>query len=604
MKFSMGTLELEVHFIDRHFAALINRLAKIPSPELELAAKLVSNFRERGDVCVALRAITASDASKIGGPDIPALKSWVRKLRASGVVGKPGEFAPLILDENERLYLQRYWKYEDELARNLQARLRDSPIRDFNETELASNLAKLFPAQSDLQKVAAFVAATSRLCVISGAPGTGKTRTIVLICALLIALAGKRDLNFVLAAPTGKAAARLKETIAQTRPLLRLPGAIDEKLPVDASTIQRLLGAKGDSPHFRHDAKNPLVADVVIVDEASMIDLALLAKLFDAVRPDTRIILVGDKDQLASVEAGSAFRDICTPGFELGVSVSLAETFAECTGEELEGTSASEAPIHSVVVELRRNYRFTPETGIAELSNAVNQGDAESAIAVLKKGGRICWRPTPSAQSFERELRERVFPRFEKFSTLTDPADALNQLAEFTVLCALRRGPCGAETVNRLLGRMVRETGSIEDDGPYHAGEPVIIVRNDYNVGLFNGDLGIVLPDATSSELRVFFRGEDGDVLNFAPGRLPAHEPAFALTVHKSQGSEFRDALLILPKRDAPVLTRELLYTGVTRVRETVEVWAAENILRQTIERKIERNSGLRDRLWKKPAGS
>jgi len=546
MKFSMGTLELEVHFIDRHFAALINRLAKIPSPELELAAKLVSNFRERGDVCVALRAITGSDASKIGGPDIPPLHSWVRKLRASGVVGKPGEFAPLILDENERLYLQRYWKYEDELARNLRARLREHPIRDFNRTELASNLAKLFPAQSDLQK----------------------------------------------------------ETIAQTRPLLQLPGAIDEKLPADASTIQRLLGAKGDSPHFRHDAKNPLVADVVIVDEASMIDLALLAKLFDAVPPDTRIILVGDKDQLASVEAGSAFRDICTPGFELGVSVPLAETFAECTGEELGGTSASEAPIHSVVVELRRNYRFTPETGIAELSNAVNQGDAESAIAILKKGGRICWRPTPSAKSFERELRERIFPRFEKFSTLTDPADALNQLAEFTVLCALRRGPFGAETVNRLLGRMLRETGSIEDDGPYHAGEPVIIVRNDYNVGLFNGDLGIVLPDATSSELRVFFRGEDGDVLNFAPGRLPAHEPAFALTVHKSQGSEFRDALLILPARDAPVLTRELLYTGVTRVRETVEVWAAENILRQTIERKIERNSGLRDRLWKKPAGS
>src|SRR5438477_12817241 len=602
MKFFMATPELEVHFIDRHFAALINRLAKIPSPELELAAKLVSNFRERGDVCVALRAITASDASKIGAPDIPPLKSWVKKLRASGVVGKPGEFVPLILDENERLYLQRYWKYEDELARNLRARLRERPIRDFNRTELASNLAKLFPAQSDLQKVAAFVAATSRLCVISGAPGTGKTRTIVLICALLIALAGKRDLDFALAAPTGKAAARLKETIAQTRPLLRLPGAIDAKLPADASTIQRLLGAKGDSPHFRHDAKNPLVADVVIVDEASMIDLALLAKLFDAVRPDARIILVGDKDQLASVEAGSAFRDICTPGFELGVSVSLAETFAECMGEELEGTSASEAPIHSVVVELQRNYRFTPETGIAELSTAVNQGDAERAIAVLKKGGRICWQPTPSAKSFERELRAHVFPRFEKFLTLTDPADALNELAEFAVLCALRRGPFGAETVNGLLERMLRER--VESDGRYHGGEPVIIVRNDYNVGLFNGDLGIVLPDASSGELRVFFRGEDSDVLNFAPGRLPAHQPAFALTVHKSQGSEFRDALVILPERDAPVLTRELLYTGVTRVRETVEVWATEHILRQTIERKIERSSGLRDRLWKKDGGS
>ncbi|PYL77340.1 MAG: exodeoxyribonuclease V subunit alpha [Verrucomicrobia bacterium] len=600
MKFFMADPELEVHFIDQHFAALMNRLAKVPSPELELAAKLVSNFRERGDVCVALPAITSIHASKIGVPDVPPLKSWVRKLRASGVVGGPGEFAPLILDKAERLYLQRYWKYEDELGRNLQARLKDNPIRDFNQTKLAQNLEKLFPVQSDLQKVAAFVAATSRLCVISGAPGTGKTRTIVLICALLIALAGKRELNFALAAPTGKAAARLKETIAQTRLALRLPE--DVKLPADASTIQRLLGVKGDSPHFRHDAKNPLPADVVIVDEASMIDLALLAKLFDAVRPDARVILVGDKGQLASVEAGSAFRDICTPGLEPGTSASLAEAFAKCTGEELEGTSASEAPIHPVVVELRRNYRFTPETGIAELSSAVNQGDSEGAIAVLKSSGRIRWRPTPLVKNFERELRERVLPRFEKFLTLTDPADALNQLAEFAVLCALRRGPFGAETVNGLLERMLRER--VESDGRYHGGEPVIIVRNDYNVGLFNGDLGIVLPDASSGELRVFFRGEDSDVLNFAPGRLPAHQPAFALTVHKSQGSEFRDALVILPERDAPVLTRELLYTGVTRVRETVEVWATEHILRQTIERKIERSSGLRDRLWKKDGGS
>src|SRR6266513_1374644 len=477
MKFFMATPELEVHFIDRHFAALINRLAKVRSPELELAAKLVSNFRERGDICVALRAITSTDASKIGGPDVPPLKCWVRKLRVSGLVGEPGEFAPLILDEAERLYLQRYWKYEDDLERNLQARLRDNPIRDFNQAELAKNLEGLFPAQSDLQKVAAFVAATSPICVISGAPGTGKTRSIVLICALLIALAGKRGLNFALAAPTGKAAARLKETIAQTRFSLRLPDEL--KLPEGASTIQRLLGAKGDSPHFRHDAKNPLAADVVIVDEASMIDLALLAKLFDAVRPDARIILVGDKDQLASVEAGSAFRDICTPGLEPGISVSLAEAFAKCTGEELEGTSASEAPIHPVVVELRRNYRFTPETGIAELSSAVNQGDAESAIAILKKAGRIRWRPTPLVKNFERELRERVLPRFEKLLTLTDPADALNQLAEFAVLCALRRGPFGAETVNGLLERMLQEV--VEIDSRYHGGEQVIIVPNDYN---------------------------------------------------------------------------------------------------------------------------
>jgi len=595
----MATPELEIDFIDQHFAALMNRLAKVPSPELELAAKLVSNFRARGDVCVPLRDVTATEAGKMGSTEVPALKNWVKKLRSSGVVGDPGEFAPLILDQSDRLYLQRYWKYEDELGRNLQARLGGKSPRDFDAGDLVQGIAELFPGPSDLQKVAAFVAATSRLCVISGAPGTGKTRTIVLICALLIRLAAKRELTFALAAPTGKAAARLKETIAQTGMSLRLPG--DLKLPADASTIQRLLGARGDSPHFRHNAKIPLTADVVIVDEASMIDLALLAKLFDAIRPDARIILVGDKDQLASVEAGSAFRDICTPGFELGVSVSLAEAFAKSTGEKLDGTSTDQAPIHSVVVELRRNYRFTPGAGIGELSSAVNRGDAVGAIAVLKSGGSIRWRPTPSLKNFERELRERVFPRFEKLLRLSDPAVALKQLAEFAVLCALRRGPFGVETVNALLEGMLRETGLIEVAGRYHAGEPIIIVRNDYNVGLFNGDLGIVLPDAITGELRVFFRGEEDEVLNFAPGRLPAHEPAFALTVHKSQGSEFHDALVILPERDAPVLTRELLYTGITRVRETVEVWASEEILRQTIERKIARSSGLRDRLWKEP---
>jgi exodeoxyribonuclease V alpha subunit len=594
----MATSELEPNFIDRHFAALLNRLANVPSPELELAAKLVSNSRARGDVCVPLRDVTSIEAEKMGSTKVPALENWAKKLRSSGVVGEPGEFAPLILDQSDRLYLQRYWKYEDELGRNLQARLEKKSPGDFDPGVLTKNIAKLFPEPADLQKVAAFVAATSRLCVISGAPGTGKTRTIVLICALLIVLAGKRELTLALAAPTGKAAARLKETIAQTGVSLRLPGEL--KLPSDASTIQRLLGARSDSTHFRHHAKNPLTADVVIVDEASMIDLALLAKLFDAIRPDARIILVGDKDQLASVEAGSAFRDICTPGVELGVSVSLAEDFAKSTGEKLNRTSTDQAPIHSAVVELRRNYRFTPGTGIGELSSAVNRGDAAGAMVALKSGGSIRWRSTPSLRNFERELRERVFPRFERLLGVSDPAVALKQLGEFAVLCALRRGPFGAETVNAWLEDMARETGLIEVVGRYHAGEPIIIVRNDYNVGLFNGDLGIVLPDAVSGELRVFFRGEGDEVLNFAPGRLPAHEPAFALTVHKSQGSEFQDALVILPERDAPVLTRELLYTGITRVRETVEVWASEEILRQTIGRKIERSSGLRDRLWKK----
>jgi exodeoxyribonuclease V alpha subunit len=254
---------------------------------------------------VPLREVTATEAEKMGGTEVPALKDWVNKLRSSGVVGDPGKFAPLILDQSDRLYFQRYWKYEDELGRNLQARLRDKLPRDFDPAVLAKSIAELFPGPSDLQKVAAFLAATSRLCVISGAPGTGKTRTIVLICALLITLAEKRELSFALAAPTGKAAARLKETIAQTGASLHLRG--EPKLPANASTIQRLLGARGDSPHFRHNAKNPLTADVVIVDEASMIDLALLAKLFDAIRPEARIHFGGRQRSACVGRGGKRF---------------------------------------------------------------------------------------------------------------------------------------------------------------------------------------------------------------------------------------------------------------------------------------------------------
>jgi exodeoxyribonuclease V alpha subunit len=241
-----------------------------------------------------------------------------------------------------------------------------------------------------------------------------------------------------------------------------------------------------------------------------------------------------------------------------------------------------------------------PGAGIGKLSNAVNTGDGAGAIAALKSGGSVQWRSTLSLKTFQRELRKHVLPRYAHLLNASDPVAALNQLTEFAVLCALRRGPFGAETVNALLKRMLRETGRTEVAGHYYAGEPIIIVRNDYNVGLFNGDLGIVLPDTVTRETRVFFRGEGDEVLNFAPGRLPAHEPAFALTVHKSQGSEFRHALVILPERDAPVLTRELLYTGITRVRETVELWGSEEIVRRAIARKIERSSGLRDRLWKR----
>src|SRR5438874_8058257 len=243
-----------------------------------------------------------------------------------------------------------------------------------------------------------------------------------------------------------------------------------------------------------------------------MIDLALLAKLFDAVRPDTRIILVGDKEQLGSVEAGSAFRDICTPGFEVGISENQARTFEKCTGQKLAGVTSRQASIHDAVVELRENFRFAAGSGIGELSQAVNRGDAAQASTILKSG-KVKWRPTPSAKTFEHELRARVFHRFKELCAQTDPSEALARLNEFVVLCALRRGPFGAETVNALIERMLLEAGQQRTTNKYFSGQPLMIVRNDYNLELFDGDIGFAL--SWLDGWRVFFPGEHGGLGSF-----------------------------------------------------------------------------------------
>jgi exodeoxyribonuclease V alpha subunit len=591
----MATSELSP--IDRHLAVLLQRIASNQSPELEIAAQLVSRFQADGHVCLPLGEITAGTLVAAGiSHSLPAQEMWIRKLHESGVVGRPDEFKPLILDESGRLYLQRYWAYEVDVARDISNRLRTK--QSVEEASIKQQLEKLFTQELKLQKLAAIVAATSNLCLISGAPGTGKTHTIVMICALLLALSA--DTEIALAAPTGKAAARLKEALARGRTSLKLPEEIARRLPDDATTIQRLLGATADSVKFRHTREDPLSANVVIIDEASMVDLALLSKLLDAISPQARVILVGDKDQLASVEAGSAFRDICTPGFEIGISENQARTFEKCTGQKLTGVTSRQASIHDAVVELRENFRFAAGSGIGELSQAVNRGDAARANAILKSG-KVKWRPTPSAETFEDELRRRVFHRFKELCAQTDPSEALARLHEFVVLCALRRGPFGAETVNTLIERMLLEAGKQRTTNKYFSGQPLMIVRNDYNLELFNGDIGITLsqPDGW----RVFFPGEHGGLRSFAPARLPEHETAFALTVHKSQGSEFREVLVILPAEDAPVLTRELIYTAVTRARNDVEVWANEPILEQTVNRKVRRSSGLRDSLWNDAGG-
>ncbi len=583
--------------LDRHFAELMERLAGQPSSEVRLAAMGASHHRSLGHICLPLSEIAGTE---IDGERVPELKRWVKKLRASKVVGEPGDFKPLILDSADRLYMRRYWEYETNLVRMIEARLNGSqPVVD--EALLRAGITRLFAVESgefNRQKLAAFAAVTRNFSVISGGPGTGKTRTVVMILALLLQQEG--DLRIALTAPTGKAAARLKDSIENAAK--GFPDELRVRLPKEAATIHRLLGAIPASPYFRHNAASPLVADVVIVDEASMVDLALMAKLLDAVPPQARVILLGDKDQLASVEAGAVLGDLCNTGVPLEPAAPLVAAYAKIVGEKPAiKTQKPLAPIHGGIVDLRRNYRFPGGSGIGELSRMINGGDADGALRFLSetKTDAVVARALPAAGLLGRALREPILAGYGDNLEVKEPSEVLSRFQRFRILCAVRRGPFGVENLNALVAAALEEAGVIGLRGPWYRGRPVMITANDYNLKLFNGDIGIVLPDDEGGgELRAFFTATDGTLRRFLPSRLPPHETAFAMTVHKSQGSEFERVLLLLPDAESPVVTRELLYTGITRARSGVELWYREPELRAAVARVVRRDSGLRDALW------
>lgn len=587
--------------LDRHFAQLLGRLADEPHPELRLAALLVSRHRTSGNICLPLGEVAGQSlpAPNFGFARAPKVTTWAKKLRATGLVGAPGAFTPLILDQHDRLYLRRYWEYEHSLAEAIKARVNGAPPK-VDLKLLRQDLDRLFPVTEELdwQKMAALNAVISNFSVISGGPGTGKTRTVVAILALLLAQSDK-PLRIALAAPSGKAAARLKDSIQIARETLDCSAVVKALIPTEAATIHRLLGTIPNSPYFRRDGTRPLLIDAVIVDEASMVDLATMAKLFAAIPTQARVILLGDKDQLTSVEAGYVLGDICNTGAVVEPSQRLVKIFSGTGGARAE-TCAGE--LRDSIVELRKNYRFASNSGIYRLTDAINCGEAERALEMLRaeQYRDITWRLLPAARSLPRAIADKAAGAYQSYLSAVDPAEALRRFEDFRVLCAVRRGPYGVENLNRLIREILSQAGLFGLADACYRGRPVMVTRNDYNLKLFNGDIGLTWPDSEAgAEMRVFFPAADGRMRRVLPARVPLHETAFAMTVHKSQGSEFERVLLILPENDSPVLTRELLYTGLTRARASVEIWASEKILRSAISRRVERTSGLRDALWK-----
>jgi exodeoxyribonuclease V alpha subunit len=596
--------------IDIHFAGLMSRLAGGDVPELSLAAALVSGSARDGNICLDLSTVAGRELSgKENGEDpviCPEFDRWFTILEESRVVGKPGEYMPLILDDGGRLYLFRYWDYQEKLAGLIKKRVNED-VKKINHTLLKEGLGRLFPdngtSDIDWQKVAAFTALTKKFCVISGGPGTGKTATVAKILALLLEQGASKKLRIALAAPTGKAAARLQEIIEHARGNLNCTDDIKNRIPVETSTIHRLLGTIKNSPYFRHDSKNMLPLDVAVVDEASMVDLPLMSKLVQALPLQSRLILLGDKDQLASVEAGAVLGDTCDTGNMHGFSKHFCDDIEIVAGYNIHELSGGddEPGLHDCIVELRKSYRFGSESGISMVSRAVNEGADDRAAAFLSEGKfkDISWAKLPVPDELPKALREMIIQGFKDYLKVRDPLEIFSLFNDFRILCAVREGPYGIVTINRIAEQILREENLIRPEERWYEGRPIMITRNDYDLHLFNGDVGVILTDPViDNERRAFFMDADGKLRKFHPLRLPEHETVYAMTVHKSQGSEFSRIALILPDRHSPVLTRELIYTGITRARENVTLYSTEEIFRTAVARRIERTSGLRDALW------
>ena len=653
----LDVLHAEGHLadIDLHFGRLIAELDGSGEPELALAAALASAWTRDGHACLALSEVAGRDWPRAGAARLPAFESWIEALDASSMVARPGEGepCPLVLDRYGRLYLERLWAAEQAVADDLIRLAGDGAGAEPEGLDAA--LDRLFPGAEpdDRPRTAARAAVCRRLCVVSGGPGTGKTTTAAAIVALLIELGLAAPERVALAAPTGKAAARLQEAVRGWRQTLLSRGPALEGFDPRATTVHRWL---------IHYARGSLAVDALILDEGSMVDLTLMAQVLRALPDGARLVLLGDASQLASVQPGSVFADLCRAGagagagaggdgtgigrIGAGVGADGSETGTGRIGAGAEGddaklgktgTGAGKAepggtiikvgrvepgigetgeddgtpvpvgfPLAPCVVELVRNWRFDQRGGLGRLAVAVARGDAPATVAALRDLSEVAvqLRPLPDAAAFERlavRFADEWFaPALRAVRTLRGPpAEGIGPLPSFRVLCAHRVGPFGAARFNRSVERRLRALGLVRAHDAFYPGRPILVTRNDPRTRLSNGDTGVVLRDA-AGRAQVWFpelEDADGGPRLVPPARLPPHESFFALTVHRAQGSEYDEVAVVPGPADSRVVTRELLYTAVTRARRRVVVYGSGESVAAAVERPTTRSTGLRDAL-------
>lgn len=618
----MKHLQAQLDPLAWHFADFICELAEQRTQALFLGALVASLATEAQHACAYLpdfarqpviEAAAESPSDQILGPKrdraifYPAAEAWQHALRKhADVVGLPGEYKPLILDQ-DKLYLYRYWDYEQRLALAIQARL--EPLSEPGSAELESDPAALrsldalrdlmpvlFKPQDDInwQAVAAASALKHRFHVISGGPGTGKTTTVSRMVALL--LHQNPDLRIVLAAPTGKAATRLKESLSDSREqlLASLDSALLAKFPTEALTLHRLLGFQAQQGVYRYHKQNPLPWDLVIVDEASMIDLAMMTRLLEALAESTRLVLLGDQYQLASVEAGSVLGDICQAASAEAFSGSQCQHLRHLQvldGQGEHDLQPADHEIDSHVVMLKQSYRFPADKGIGRLAACVQQGQTD-ALATCLTATEICLQADWSPADLEALLLKHYAPYF----AAADARSAWKALNQMMILCALKGGPRGVVQLNQQVEHILAAADRIQPGTKpqhfYHL-RPVMITQNDYRNQLFNGDMGVTWQASPQDKVRVYFQQADGELKAFHPAQLGPHSTSWAMTIHKSQGSEFKHVLLVLPDQPHKLVSRELIYTGITRARESVNIWSSLANLQAGVSHQVQRYSGL-----------
>ncbi|WP_322615697.1 exodeoxyribonuclease V subunit alpha [Pseudomonas sp. BIC9C] len=645
--------------LDKAFVAFLHELAPDDDPLVLLAAALTSHQLGHGHVCLDLfETLKEPDFALSLPPEgdvhggamlLPSQllgsldgAHWCKVLAASNLVALAVDSRdhvrerPLVLS-GKRLYLRRYWAYERRIDLSLRERLAE---RESTPSDLLQRLTGLFgPARSgeviDWQKLACALATRSAFSIVTGGPGTGKTTTVVRLLALLQAPAVEagKPLRIRLAAPTGKAAARLTESISQQVRTLKVTQDIRDKIPSDVTTVHRLLGSRPGTRHFRHHAGNRLPLDVLVVDEASMIDLEMMANLLDALPAHARLVLLGDKDQLASVEAGAVLGDLCRDAEAGWYSPQTRQWLEAVSGESLQASGLQEDtqgahPLAQQVVMLRHSRRFGEGSGIGQLARWVNQQQPDEARRLLSARSHddvySLFLKGEQDRALERLLldghgegpqgyRHYLSVLRSQRPPLDSPLQGarwidwarqvLQAFDAFQLLCAVRKGPWGVEGLNQRVTDALLRARLIDSDQQWYEGRPVLMTRNDYGLGLMNGDIGIALklPEQEGHEtgrqvLRVAFPRNDGQggVRFVLPSRLNDVETVYAMTVHKSQGSEFAHTALILPDALNPVLTKELIYTGITRAKDWFTlIESRAGVFEEAVKRRVKRLSGL-----------